>query len=166
MEQFFGEPGELINYESQEPRNFVENDKGKVLKRKPGKTAWKFWKLTEIKVEKGSRAGTRVGNYITAKIGIGDGPKQMSPDRLREVLDGKPFTVVTDNGIDNRTDVHVEVGEGPGRWSRKAIEKILEIVDPQEPKRGPGRPKKNAGATDSGDGPASTGSTDSEGDAA
>lgn len=155
-----------MEHSVQEPRNYKENEKGQVLEKKGGKPAHKFWKESLLKVERGVRAGTIVGKHISAKCGIGDGPNQLRPEDLEAILAGKDiviedngrarnrtekdgsgsFRVFTDAGGVRREDVTVVIGSDDKSFTRAEIEEMLATV---KPKRGPGRPKKDDGETDS-----------------
>lgn len=136
-----------------EPRR--DPDSGEAL----GRRAHKFYKFDLLKVKKGSRAGTIAGNYISARIEVGDGKLQVHAEDLERLLEtGEP--IIRTNTEGNRVDLKIELGGGSDQWKPAEIQ---EIIDTVKPKRG--RPK-GAKSTDSGDESASTGSTGSKGNVA
>lgn len=158
-----------MEHSVQTPRNYVENEKGQVLSQLESKPSHKFWKEALLTVEKGTRAGTIVGRYISAKCEIGDGPNQLRPEDLEAILAGKDieiddngrsrkraekdgsgsFRIFTDAGGVRREDVTVVLGGDDKSFTRAEIEEMLTTVKPKTEKRGPGRPKKDDGETDS-----------------
>lgn len=156
-----------MEHSVQRSRNYMEDDKGKALSLDDSGVSHKFWKMGMIRKNEGGQPGKIVGEYVTADIEVGNGPRQVTVEDLEELLETEEPLVAP--SADQRgmrqfvgPKVTIALGSGDNQWKRKEIEEIIATVKGEEkPKRG--RPRKDAGATDSGDGPSATGSTGSSG---
>lgn len=146
-------------------RDYEEDARGRITKRdKNPNVTHTFSKMGLVKVQKGDRAGNITGSYIRAEIQVGPGPRQVSVDDLKELLETEEPIVAPSPEHRGQLEypgpnMTIELGSADTQWKRKEIEEIIEIVEGEKPKRG--RPKKDAGETSSGNGPATTGSVDS-----
>lgn len=165
-----------------ESRDYVENDKGQLLKKLQKRLSHRFYKMDLLKVKKkGDRKGNIVGSHISTEIQVGNGPRQVSVERLKQLLeDGEPIWAPDDRngppipGIgqrsgENRSNKRIEgpkltirLGSGPGEWKPKEIQEIIDTIEAEKPKRGRPKEKKSVGQTRSGNGSASSRATDSE----
>ena len=157
-----------MEYLAQKSRNYMEDDKGKALQMDDSGVAHKFWKMGMVRKNEGGQPGKIVGEYVSARIEVGDGPRQVTVEQLEELLDTEePMRAP---GPDQRgmrqykgPKVTIELGSADNQWKRKEIEEIIATVKGGEkPKRG--RPKKDAGTDNSGNGPSKAGGTSSSGD--
>ena len=112
-----------------------------------GSGAHVFVKYDLLEVKKGSRSGTKVGFYVSARCEVGDGPKQLTLEQLEGLKDGENVYVRGPEGA--RMDVRVELGNGPNQFTAKEVDEMIETVKKQRGIKSPGRPKKDAGAIDS-----------------
>lgn len=152
----------------QKSRNFTEDENGKALSLDDSGVTHKFWKTGIIRKNEGGQPGKIVGEYVTARIEVGSGPRQVSVGDLEELLETEePLIAPPPDQRGQRQyagpKMTIRLGPADNEWKRKEIEEIISIVRGEEkPKRG--RPKKDAGKIGTGNGPAAAGSADSSGD--
>jgi hypothetical protein len=156
-----------MEYQKIMSRDYTENEKGQKLGTKQV-PSWKFWKMGLVSKNEGNgQHGRLVGNYVTAEIEVGRGPRQVTVEDLEDLLEsGGPIVAPTAEQRGNKAitgpKIEIALGSGEKAWSPAEIKEIIAMVEGEKPKRG--RPKKDDGKTNSGNGPAGAGSTDSSGD--
>jgi len=144
----------------QKPRNYTEDGQGKALSVDDSAVAHKFWKTGMVRKNEGGTPGKIVGEYVTAKIEVGGGPRQVSVEDLENLLETEEPMVAPSAAQRGRSEfsgpkMTIRLGPGDNEWKRKEIEEIIRTVKGEEkPKRG--RPK-NADKASTGDGPAEAG---------
>ena|SRR6056297_652849 len=140
-------------------RNYKEDDKGKALSVDASQIAHKFWKMGVVRKNEGGTPGKIVGEYMTARIEVGGGPRQVTVEDLENLLETKqpmmaPPADLRGQGNVPGPVVTIRLGYGNNEWTEDEIKEIISTV----------KGKKNAGTTGSGNGPTRTRATRSKSD--